>query len=89
MMRSSLADRAITCRALAVFALISSPNMGEGREGEATVSLERTFARFPHPSPPPIWGRGNAIVLRHMLTLAGLSDGPKRLSISMGQTTGG
>jgi hypothetical protein len=37
---------------------ISSPNMGEGREGEAALRCETIFARFPHPDPPPCRGRG-------------------------------
>jgi hypothetical protein len=37
----------------------SSPNMGEGREGEAAFRCETIIARFPHPNPPPSWGRGN------------------------------
>jgi hypothetical protein len=37
---------------------IPSPDTGESRKGEATAVLDRIFARFPHPNPPPIWGRG-------------------------------
>jgi hypothetical protein len=38
-----------------------SPNMGEGREGEAALRYQTIFARFPHPNPPPNWGRGNDV----------------------------
>jgi len=33
--------------------------MGEVREGEAAFRCETIIARFPHPNPPPSWGRGN------------------------------
>ena len=36
---------------------IPLPRRGRVREGEAVARLERTFARFPHPDPPPVWGR--------------------------------
>jgi len=42
----------------------SSPNMGEVREGEAAFQWQTIFARFPHPSPPPYWGRGHESRLR-------------------------
>jgi assimilatory nitrate reductase catalytic subunit len=39
---------------------IPSPNMGEGREGEAALRCETVFARFPHLDPPPDWRRRNS-----------------------------
>src|SRR5262245_27649173 len=37
---------------------ISSPKLGEVREGEAASRWETVIARFPHPSPPPRLGAG-------------------------------
>ncbi len=34
------------------------PKRGRVREGEAGAQSEGVFARFPHPVPPPTWGRG-------------------------------
>src|SRR5688572_22187965 len=34
-------------------------NLGEVREGEAAFRCETIIARFPHPNPPPLWGRGS------------------------------
>src|SRR5262245_54993004 len=36
----------------------SSSNLGEGREGEASENSRQERRGFPHPSPPPVWGRG-------------------------------
>src|SRR5688572_7094583 len=35
------------------------PTRGRAREGEAAFRCERVIARFPHPNPPPNWGKGN------------------------------
>jgi len=40
---------------------ISSPKVGEVREGEAALRCETIFARFPHLDPPPYWGRRNKL----------------------------
>jgi assimilatory nitrate reductase catalytic subunit len=50
-------SKAIACEERAP--TIPSPNMGEVREGEAEFRCETDVAGFPHPGPPPGWGRGN------------------------------
>jgi hypothetical protein len=34
-------------------------NLGLGWLGEAAFRCETVIARFPHPKPAPMWGRGN------------------------------
>jgi iron(III) transport system substrate-binding protein len=61
----------------------SSPNMGAVREGKAAFQWQTIFARFPHPSPPPYWGRGHesrlrAISLALVATVVALFASPAR-----------